>query len=347
MKLTKKKAKQVLDAVEIWKEEGVITVKKAEELGKAVEVVPFDWQRLAKYSFWAALACILISVISIFADKVILEMIKKFFSAPIFVKMLFFGACAVGFYYFGYRRKISKPNLIFSTEAIFFLGVVFTATSIMYLGKLIGSNSGHFSILILLSCIVYVIVAYLTNSKLILVFALFSFGGWFGAETGYISGWGAYFLGMSYPLRFALLGFILAVMGHNLLTYKKTKEFAGTILIFGLLYLFIALWLLSIFGNYGERAWMYRTEKLELFGWSLLFALASFGAIFYGLKYDIRSARGFGITFLFINLYTKFFEYFWNATHKAIFFAILGASLWYIGSKAEKIWNIGNDRKKS
>lgn len=344
MKLTKKKAKQVLDAIATWKKEGVVTTKKAVELEKTVDIIPFDWQKLAKYSFWGALACILISIISILADKAVLEIIKKFFNAPIISKILFFAVGATSFYYFGYKRKIAKPNLIFSTEAIFFLGVLCTATSIMYLGKFLNSGSGHFSILILLSCFIYVAVAYLTNSKLILVFALFSFGGWFGAETGYISGWGAYFFGMSYPLRFVLLGLILAVLGHNFIKYEKTKEFSATVFIFGLLYLFIALWLLSIFGNYSERTWMHKTDKLELFAWSLLFALASFGAIIYGLKYDIRSARGFGITFLFINLYTKFFEFFWNGIHKAIFFAILGASLWYIGTKAEKIWNIGKEK---
>jgi hypothetical protein len=50
--------------------------------------------------------------------------------------------------------------------------------------------------------------------------------------------------------------------------------------------------------------------------------------------------RGFGITFIFINLYTRFFEYFWEGTHKAIFFAILAISFWYLGSRAEKIWHL-------
>jgi hypothetical protein len=50
--------------------------------------------------------------------------------------------------------------------------------------------------------------------------------------------------------------------------------------------------------------------------------------------------RGFGLTFIFINLYTRFFEYFWEGTHKAIFFAILALSFWYLGSRAEKIWHL-------
>lgn len=56
---------------------------------------------------------------------------------------------------------------------------------------------------------------------------------------------------------------------------------------------------------------------------------------------DDRTSIGFGITFLFINLYTRFFEHFWNPLHKAVFFALLGVSFWFIGSRAERIWTLG------
>lgn len=60
----------------------------------------------------------------------------------------------------------------------------------------------------------------------------------------------------------------------------------------------------------------------------------------HGLKFDDASSRGLGITFLFLNLYTKYFEYFWKESHKAIFFLILAISFWLIGRYAEKIWNL-------
>jgi hypothetical protein len=82
-----------------------------------------------------------------------------------------------------------------------------------------------------------------------------------------------------------------------------------------------------------------------LFSWSLLFGAAALTTIFFGLKYDDTISRGFGITFLFINLYTKYFEYFWNSFHKAIFFGLLGISFWYLGSRAEKIWLLGEGSK--
>jgi hypothetical protein len=98
---------------------------------------------------------------------------------------------------------------------------------------------------------------------------------------------------------------------------------------------------MSIFGNYGDlHAWE-RAKQIELFYWSILFGLVACGSIYHGLKYDNGITKGFGLTFLFINLYTRFFELFWNSIHKAIIFAMLGFSFWYLGTKAEKIWNFG------
>jgi hypothetical protein len=125
--------------------------------------------------------------------------------------------------------------------------------------------------------------------------------------------------------------------------FKKVRvleEFSHSTYACGLLYLFIALWILSIFGNYGDASSWYSARQIELFHWGILFALAAIAAIAYGLKYDDYTSRAFGITFLFINLYTKYFEYFWETTHKAIFFLILAVSFWIIGTRAEKIWNL-------
>lgn len=167
-----------------------------------------------------------------------------------------------------------------------------------------------------------------------------------GAETGYLSGWGAYYLGMNYPLRFVLFGIIL-IAGSSLLQYRPSFiPLRKTTLVMGLLYLFVALWILSIFGNYGDMNVWYKVKQIELFHWSLLFGFFSVAAFIHGLKYDNVITRGFGLVFLFINLYTRFFEHFWDSTHKAIFFGILGISLWYLGTHAEKICNFKMEKNR-
>jgi hypothetical protein len=346
LRLTKKKAKLVKEVIQHWIAENIITSEEGNKLLDSYEIVKFDWKRLAKYSFWISLICIVIAVGSIIADKVFMELLAKIFRAPDIIKCLFFAVVAGGLYYLGIKRREKRPEKIFSNEAVFFLGVLATAVSIAFFGKVIDTGSGHFSILLLLAAVIYAVLGLWFPSKLIWIFALLSLGSWFGAETGYMSGWGAYYLGMNYPIRFVMFG--IALTGCSLLfkSWPSRYEFLKSTRTMGLLYLFIALWIMSIFGNYGDIDKWYKADQIELFHWALLFGVVSLAVIYHGLKYDDSMTRGFGITFLFINLYTRFFEYFWDALHKAIIFALLAASFWYLGTHAEKIWNLSMFKEK-
>ncbi|KXS54530.1 MAG: hypothetical protein AWU57_1101 [Marinobacter sp. T13-3] len=341
MRVSKKEGRILENAIAQWQQSGVISEQESEKLQAAYQVTPFDWKRLAKYSFWLAIICVLIALSSALADQWLIELFQRLFSAPATAKSVGLALLAAGFYYLGLRRKRTKPEKIYSNEALFFLGVAATAGSIAFLGKAVDTGSGHFSLLLLLAALVYGGLGLWFPSKLVWLFSLLSLGSWFGAETGYVSGWGAYYLGMNYPLRFVLFGLVLIFAGTWLFRYWAARlEFLRPTRAVGLLYLFIALWILSIFGNYGDPDAWRAARQIELLHWSVLFAVAALAAIFHGLKYDDGMTRGFGLTFLFINLYTRFFEYFWDSTHKAIFFAVLAASFWYLGTRAEKIWNL-------
>ncbi|BFM49020.1 hypothetical protein [Marinomonas sp. THO17] len=341
MQVSKKEGRVLDKAINHWLENDIISEAERNRLQSAYKVTSFDWKRIAKYSFWLAITCIVISISSALADKWLIELFKKLFSAPDSVKCIGFAALSGGLYFLGLRRKGQYSNKVYSNEAIFFLGAAATAISITFLGKAIDTGTGHFSLLLLLAAIVYAALGLWFPSKLVWLFSLLSLGSWFGAETGYASGWGAYYLGMNYPLRFVLFGFVLVFCGSYAFNqWQSRNEFLGPTKAVGLLYLFIALWIMSIFGNYGDGESWQRANQIELFHWSILFAVAAIGSIYHGVKYDDAMTRGFGLTFIFINLYTRFFEYFWEGTHKAIFFALLALSFWYLGTKAEKIWQL-------
>ncbi len=172
-----------------------------------------------------------------------------------------------------------------------------------------------------------------------------------GTETGYVSGHDMYFLGMNYPLLFVISGgalTLLGIVGQHDPVRLDGATFNARLLsmspqtkVICLLNLFIALWIMSIFGSYGDMTQWQKVRQYELLHWSRLFGGASIAAIWYGLKHDDGVLRGFGLTFLFTNLYTRFFEYFWDSIHKAAFFAVLAVTFWYIGSRAEAIWHFG------
>jgi hypothetical protein len=350
--LRKKQFGIILRTIERWKEAGTIDDQTAERLNNSIVVVPFDWQRTARYAFVVSIVCLLIAVGAVLADEVLLEFLQQIFNSPAIVKCLFFSFVAAGIFWYGLRLRKQHPHRVYRNEAVFFLGVLALAAAVLFLGFAIDTGSGHYSSLFLIASILYAILGLWFSSKLIWVFALLSLGTWMGTETGYVSGRGMYFLGMNYPLRFVLFGASLAgvgIAGEPVLASKaEPRTWQGRVLlmspqtkVIGLLNLFIALWIMSIFGNYGDMSEWQRVKQYELFHWSVIFGGVAIAAIWYGLRHDDAVLRGFGLTFLFINFYTRFFEYFWDATHKAVFFAVLAASFWYLGSRAETIWYLG------
>ncbi|HSX19959.1 MAG TPA: DUF2157 domain-containing protein [Gammaproteobacteria bacterium] len=346
MNLTRRQADIVKKALKSWQVSNKISPAKAEELTDSIKVIPFDWRRLAKFSIFTAIVCFFIAISAAFNDEYLRRVLAAIFNAPPAIKSFFLAIISCLLYYFGYRRKQRYPQKTYTNEAIFVFGIAATAAAIYQLGQALQLGADELHLYLFMACIVYGLIGYLCKSVIIWVFALVSLGGWFGAETGYLSGWGAYYFGMNYPLRFVLFGALLVFVAFYTEKYSKFKWLHESTLTMGLLYLFMSLWILSIFGDFDWAHNWHEIKHIELFHWSLLFGIAAVAAIWYGLKYDNSLTKGFGITFLFINLYTRYFEYFWDTMHKALFFLVLGLSLWFIGTKAENIWRLGERKKR-
>lgn len=338
--LDKQEAEFLNKTIGNWEADGLIDKETAGKLNSSYEVKGFDWRRLAQYSFWVALACAIIATASLIIDDAVIRWLEKLYDTPDIIISLVSGISASVLFLEGHKRKKKYPERVFSNEAIIFFGILLTASSIAFLGKTFDNGKGHFSILFLLSVFVYALLAWRFKSPLIWAFALVSLGSWFGTETGYQTDWSYYFLGMNYPLRFVFFGFMLVAFSFLMTKLKRIYEFRDLTYIIGLIYLFVSLWLLSIFGNFGNlEDWM-RVKQTELFFWGITSVIISILFTIYGLKKKDYIAREFGITFLLINLYSRYFEYLWDITDKTIFFGIMALSFWLIGRKAEKIWNL-------
>jgi len=350
--LGKKQHGIIAQAIGRWREGGTIDGQLAERLSNSIAVASFDWQRTARYAFIVSIFCLVIAVGAVLADEVLLALLKRIFDSPAIVKCGFFSLMATGVFRYGLYLRKRYPHRAYGNESVFFLGVLALAVAVFFLGVAIDTGSGHYSLLFLIASVLYALLGLWFPSKLVWVFGLVSLGAWMGTETGYVSGYGMYFLGMNYPLRFVVFGAALAAVGiagqHSLASTASPSNFRERLLlmspqtkVIGLLNLFVALWIMSIFGNYGDMGHWQRVKQYELFHWSVVFGGVAIAAVWYGLKHDDGVLRGFGLTFLFINLYTRFFEYFWDSIHKAAFFAVLAVSFWYLGSKAEAIWHLG------
>jgi hypothetical protein len=340
MKIDQEKSDFLDEMLCHWRDEQLISEDDVKRLKSSYETKSFDWRRLAQYSFWIAMACGVISLGALLIDKDILTYLEKLYDTPDSIISLLSAVLAGFLYYYSFKRRKTHVRQVFSNDAMIFSAVMLTANAIAYLGKSIGHSDGHFSLLILFSVFIYGALAFVFRSRLIWIFVLISLGAWFGTETGYLSRWNWYFAGMNYPLRFVLFGLVLTFGSILLKGSKKFSFFYETSYICGMIYLFVSLWLLSVFGNFGTiEAWAV-VKQISLFYWAIISAAACGLSILAGLKYRDEIAREFGITFLFLNLYTRYFEYFWDSWHKALFFCVLAASFWLIGRRAEKIWNL-------
>src|SRR5262245_19701059 len=116
MKLPRKQAVVVREAIERWKQDGVIPPTEAETLAATIEVQYFDWRKLAKYSFWIALFSIITSVSAALSDQVLQDLLEVLFNTPALLKCAALSLVAAGLYRLGLVRRQKAPEKVYRNE---------------------------------------------------------------------------------------------------------------------------------------------------------------------------------------------------------------------------------------
>lgn len=340
MNINQEKAEFLDEMIDTWQQEQLLSAEKATELKNSYSVKSFDWQKLAQYSIYVALACGVFALGSLLLNKKMTLLLENLYYTPNIVISLLSFVAASYLLFIGNRRRKTKSKQVFSNEALLFSGVMFIANGLAYFGKTLNKDIENYTLIFLMAVPIYGFLGYYFKSKLIWAFALLSLGAWFGTQTSYLGKNNFYFLGMNYPLRFVVFGFLLTLCAFLFKKINKLNFLFQSTYFIGLVYTFSALWLLSIFGNYALIDQWYKVSQFNLLFWAAISLFICGLTFFLGFKFKDEMAREFGATFLIINLYTRFFEYFWESWHKTIFFSVLALSFWLIGRKAEKIWNL-------
>lgn len=355
--LSRKHRAVVANTIDRWWHSEVIDYQTALKLTESLVVAPFDWLRAARYAFIVSITCLMLAVGSALADDALMRLLMRLFDAPAIVKCGLCGAVSAGIFGYGLMLRRRRTHRPFGDELVFFQGALALAASVYFLGVAVDPVSVNPPFLFLVATVLYTLTGIGFPSKVLWVLGLLSLGAWVGAQTDATTGVGYLFLGIDQPLRFAVFGAVLVMLGlaGQRLPGPPAREsyFLGRLLslspetkVIGLLNLFISLWLLSMDVNRDILSHWKLLGRHELLFWSLLFGAVAIAAIWYGLKHDDGVLRGFGMTFLLLNLYTKYFEYFWDHIHNAVFFGVLAISFWILGSRAEAIWALGTGRVK-
>jgi hypothetical protein len=182
-------------------------------------------------------------------------------------------------------------------------------------------------------------LAYGLRNRLILTHAAVCFFVYFGGETGYISGWGAYWLKMNYPARFlaAGLGFLAVAAVHATRLRGVYQSFDRVYAHLGFLVIHLAFWFFALFGYFGEEPdWTDNAGQRLAF--SVLWAAVCVASIWAAGVTGQRMLRGYGLTFLIIDIYTFYFQF--VVAHSAeawwLHLLLVGGSLVALGAWLER-----------
>ena len=96
MNVTRKQRRILQRAIEQWQQEGVLNSSDGQRLSASLSVRTFDWQRLSRYAFWTAIACVLIALGSLFADAELIAAIINLFSDSAVARIILPTLLAIG-----------------------------------------------------------------------------------------------------------------------------------------------------------------------------------------------------------------------------------------------------------
>ena len=94
---------------------------------------------------------------------------------------------------------------------------------------------------------------------------------------------------------------------------------------------------MSVFGNYDYAIILKEYGNPYILIYSSLFLLSNIITLIMGYKLKISSIVKYSIFFIILNLYIRYFEYFYFRMNTWIFFIILGSSTIIIGIIIERI----------
>jgi hypothetical protein len=332
MEVEKAEWRLLQQAINEWEQGGKISAEKAAELRRSIVFKRTERQLIAQYFFFIALFCTLLAFGALFLNDTLLEKLKVYFSWNDFAIAAIASVLSVVWFWYIARRKAQIS--IAAYEIYMVLGGLSALTALIYLCKQLGTDRTYTAFFGFASLLLAILAA-LYTSRSLWIGALAALLSWFWA----FSTWQSHdyrFLGMNYPMRFTVLG--LAILGLSFFQKGIARiAFAQRITyVAGLIVFFTGCWGISVFGNFNTLVGWQQVRQVHVLAYSVFFGAASALTFYLGIRYKDDLARDFGVLFLLINLYTRYFEYFWDTLNKGLFFLILAITFGLLGRWLEK-----------
>ena len=336
MKLDKKEAATVTNAIQFWEDSNKISSEQAQELRQSIEVRDSNIDAITWYAFIAAVSCGLLAFGALVIDEKWIELLRRKWGFSETIVATGFTLLTGLFVFLSNKRTRLASNSRASNETYNITIILSVAIAITYWTRSLSNFNGNYAAPLIIATFVYGGIAIFLNSTLLWTVMLVSLAGWWGAQTHYWSHGNYRFAGMNYPLRMTVFGLVILITTLLIDRINSLQQFKRTHYTIGLFLFLLAAWSLSIFGNYDDWNNWSATKQSQFWYWALGFTLMLAGLIAYAFKTKDDLLRDLCLVFFLLNIYTRYFEYFWDKTNKGIFFALLALSFWWVGKKAEQ-----------
>lgn len=293
-----------------WQHQGLIDLQTQERLS-----APYQRpnQLLSTVLKWLGIGAVLL------IGMAILEGVNYLSGSAALGAVLFFIAGAT-LWWVGVRlARDPAGRMPVAGATILTIGLILIGDSLLLSG--IGSGEGQFDstpLVLLVTALLSVATAYRYHLRWPLFLGLLCAFHGLGAWQRYAGG-GSYVFDIQDPRVMAVVAGLTALMGlwHQQAEEKPLRRCSGfgrLYVIFGLLYFNCSLWFLSLDS--------YDSSQSGLF--IVLFTVAAISQLAIGARFKHPVFTGFGVVFLGIDLYTRFYEYAWDRWSVAAFFAAAG-----------------------
>ncbi|EKV57507.1 hypothetical protein A966_05151 [Brachyspira hampsonii 30446] len=316
----------LLKELKKWNKDNIITNEQFEILSKMYRDNYIDWQPIIKAIMITGIIMVAIGFIAF---------ISFYIFSLYFIAFLFAFLFLLGFIIDEIlkRKDIYLPK---TSSAIIAISSIFLSAFIFTLSYIITHNKDNFILLSLISIILFFIIAYIKKNYAVLSIAIIGLITWYGFEGFDISGID---FTLNNYIRFIITSILMFLIGITDINKKIGDRYSNFSIIYytvGILYLNMILSIMSIFGNNADPI-IFEYGSSELLIYSLLFLFIDIIIFVIGYKLKNSLIVGYSIFFIILNLYIRYFEYFYLKMNAWIFFIILGLSTILIGVIIERI----------
>lgn len=336
LEVDKKQAYLLHQAIQYWRTSQLVSEEQVKTLEESYTVKNTDWQAIGMYIFIAAISCALMAFGSLVLDEKWIEVLRKKFSLNNGIVAILFALLSIFLCYHGHKRHRRYGAFSFDQELFWLLPILSIGVAVVYTGKGLDYLDGNYGVFWIMAGTIYLILSVLLDSSLLGVAALLCLVPGYVNLTYFLTKPDPFFLGMNLPVRMLPLGVLLLLVSWPIRASHVPENTKQLMWYGGWLLLLISGWLISIFGNSATWEYWQQVRQLQFIWWVVFYSLLCGITIFLGIKQKDTPLRDMGVVFLLIDLYTRYFEYLWDRTHKGLFFGILALSFWWLGRQLEK-----------